>query len=108
MYIGLHVNYPLLLPEFNETGIFATNFRKNTQMKNFVKIRPVKVELFHADRQADRRIDMTKLIVAFRNFSNAPKNIRLQNSFICYYVFSLSYLILSLPNKMMEACIASP
>jgi hypothetical protein len=28
------------------------------------------VELFHADG----RIDMTKLIVAFRNFSNAPQN----------------------------------
>ena len=26
-------------------------------------------ELFHADRRAD----MTKLIVAFRNFANAPK-----------------------------------
>jgi len=26
--------------------------------------------LFHADR----RTDMTKLIVAFRNFANAPKN----------------------------------
>jgi hypothetical protein len=27
-------------------------------------------ELFHADR----RTDMTKLVVAFRNFANAPKN----------------------------------
>jgi hypothetical protein len=35
-----------------------------------MKIRPVGAELFHADR----RTDMTKLIVAFRNFANAPKN----------------------------------
>jgi len=35
-----------------------------------MKIRPVRAELFHADGQ----IDMTKLIVAFRNFVNAPKN----------------------------------
>jgi hypothetical protein len=35
-----------------------------------MKIRPVEAELFHADR----RTDMTKLIVAFRNFANAPKN----------------------------------
>jgi len=38
---------------------------------NFTKIRPVGAELFHADRQTD--ITM-KLIVAFRNFANAPKN----------------------------------
>jgi hypothetical protein len=34
-----------------------------------MKIRPVGAELFHADGQTD----MTKLIVAFRNFANAPK-----------------------------------
>jgi hypothetical protein len=34
-----------------------------------MKIRPVGAELFHADRETD----MTKLIVAFRNFANAPK-----------------------------------
>jgi len=40
-----------------------------------MKIRPVGAELFYADGQttADRRIDMTTLIVIFRNFSNAPK-----------------------------------
>jgi hypothetical protein len=35
-----------------------------------MKIRPKETE-FHADR----RTDMTKLIVAFRNFANAPKKI---------------------------------
>jgi len=35
-----------------------------------MKIRPVGAELFHADG----RIDMTKLIVTFRNFPNPPKN----------------------------------
>jgi len=49
-------------------------------MKYFVKIRPMRVELFHSDRQADRRTDMKKLIVAFRNFPNAPKN----NNFLCH------------------------
>jgi hypothetical protein len=39
-----------------------------------MKIRPVGAELFHADIQTDRRTDMAKLIVAFRNFANAPKN----------------------------------
>jgi hypothetical protein len=36
-----------------------------------MKIRAVGAE-FHADRRADGRSDMTKLIVAFRNFTNAP------------------------------------
>jgi len=42
---------------------------------DFIKIRPVGTELFHADRRTcGERTDMTKLIVAFRNFANAPKN----------------------------------
>jgi hypothetical protein len=35
-----------------------------------MKIRPVGAELLHVDRQTD----MMKLIVGFRNFTNAPKN----------------------------------
>jgi len=35
-----------------------------------MKIRTLKAEVF----RADRRIDLTKLRVAFRNFANAPKN----------------------------------
>jgi len=50
-----------------------------------MKIRPVEAELFHVDRrtdgrteghterQTDRHTDMTKPIVVFRNFVNAPK-----------------------------------
>ena len=40
----------------------------------FHQICPVGAESFHADRQADGRTDMTKLIVAFRNFANTPKS----------------------------------
>jgi hypothetical protein len=36
-----------------------------------MKICPVGAELFHADR----RTEMTKLIVAFHDFANAPKNV---------------------------------
>jgi hypothetical protein len=28
MYIGLHVKYPLFVSDFNETGIFSTDFLK--------------------------------------------------------------------------------
>jgi hypothetical protein len=44
-----------------------------------MEIRPVGAELFHADR----RRDMTKLMVAFRNFANSPKNL---------YICSISIL----------------
>ena len=38
-----------------------------------MKIRPMGAELFHADRQTD----MTKIIVCFRSFADAPKTLKL-------------------------------
>jgi len=49
---------------------FLGRFSKNTQISNFMKIRPVGAELF---LRTDRRTDMKKVIVAFRSFANAPK-----------------------------------
>jgi len=43
---------------------------------NFIKIRPVGAEFFHAGGKADGRTDMTQLIVALRNFVKAPNNRR--------------------------------
>ena len=54
-------------PLFHETWIFSIDFSKNTQ-KNLIKIPVVGAKYFHADG----RTDMTKLIVAFRNFAKAP------------------------------------
>ena len=56
------MKYPLVLSDFNKTGIFLHRFSNNTQLSNFMKIRPVGAELYHAEG----RTDMTKLIVAFR------------------------------------------
>jgi len=39
-----------------------------------MKIYPVGAE-FHTDGRTDGPTDMTKLIVTFRNFSNASKNV---------------------------------
>jgi hypothetical protein len=40
---------------------------------NFVKIHLVGAELFHMDRQMDRRTDMMKLIGTFCSFAKCPK-----------------------------------
>jgi len=39
-------------------------------MSNLMKIRLVGAELFHADDQEDRHLDITKLTVSFRNMAN--------------------------------------
>ena len=48
---------------------FLDGISKNTEISNFIKIRSVGAELFCADGQ----MDVLTLIVAIRNFANAPK-----------------------------------
>jgi hypothetical protein len=65
MYIGLHVKYPLFLLGFNKIFISSTDFEKYSNMK------------FHENPSSGIRVvpcgrtDMTKLIVAFRNFAKS-------------------------------------
>ena len=68
--IGRNVKYPLFVSYFDETSIFLDRFSKNSQISNFMKIRPVGAELCYADWRTERQ---TKLILAFRNVANAPK-----------------------------------
>ena len=56
MYIGLHVKCPLFLSDFNVTLIFSTNFREML-ISSFMKLRLVRAELLHADKQANRTTD---------------------------------------------------
>ena len=44
-----------------------------------MKIRPVGAELVYADGWTDGQTDMTKSVVAFRSFANAPKNCRVSS-----------------------------
>jgi hypothetical protein len=62
---GLHVKEPLFLLDFNDTWICSTDFWKNVEIQNYVKIFPVGAELFHAERGTDGQID---------NFAKALKN----------------------------------
>jgi hypothetical protein len=53
MYIGLHVQYLLFLSDFNEACIFSTDFRKDNQTPNLMKILPVGAEFVLVDGQTD-------------------------------------------------------
>jgi hypothetical protein len=59
------------MSDFNDAWI-----SKNTQMPNWMTIRPVAVESMTTDGRTDGGTDMTKLIVVFRYFANALKNAR--------------------------------
>ena len=53
---------------------FLDSFSKNARISNYMKILPLVVELFHVEGRTDRQTDVTKLVFAFRNSANAPKN----------------------------------
>jgi len=65
MYVGIYVKCPLFLSDFNKTLIFSTDFRKIPKYQ--ILLKSVWWELRYS-----MQIHMTKLIVAFRNFENAP------------------------------------
>jgi hypothetical protein len=59
MFIGVDVKYSLFLSDFNETWIFSIEIRKMFRFR---------------ENPTDGRTDMTKVIVAFHTFVNAPDN----------------------------------
>jgi len=74
MYIGLHIQYRLFLPDFNETWTFLTDFQKNTQTSYFVKYDVFIQWESSCSMWTDGHTDMTKVIVTISNFAYKPKN----------------------------------
>ena len=64
---------------------YGQSFEK-LQIKNSMKTHPDGADLFHVDR----RTDITKLVVSFRNFANAPK--QMTDSYPCCSVGSIAIL----------------
>jgi len=67
LYIGFHVNYPFFLSYFDDIWILWSDFGKVLKYRISWKSFQWGAGLFNAYR----RTDITKLIVAFRNFANA-------------------------------------
>ena len=72
MYKGLHVKYPLFLSDFNKTGNFSKDFPNI--LKYQISWKTVQWEMSCSTR-TDGRTLRSYLIVAFRNFTKAPKTI---------------------------------
>jgi hypothetical protein len=70
---------PVILVRFLREFNFRDEVSENIQIRNFMKIRSVGGGVFHGDLRTDGRTDrqavMTHLIVAVRNFANAPNKL---------------------------------
>jgi hypothetical protein len=79
MYIGLHVKYPLI-SDFNASLIISTDFSKNSQVSNFMKIPPVEAELFHTD---GRRVRTDEANSHFSQFCENAQQISFIMTMFC-------------------------
>jgi len=91
MYTGL-VTYPFFLPDLDDSRIFLTDLNDSwiflpdlddswiflTDFRNILKYEISRNSVYWEPRfsiRTDGRTNITNLIVAFRNFANAPKNV---------------------------------
>ena len=96
MYIGLHVQYPLFLSEFNETWIFSTDLQR--LLKYPISSRGSWV--VHC-RQTDRCTDLMKLILALYYFVHTSKK-TLQKDVDCSAVMKYEHRKLISTGKQWD------
>jgi len=70
MYTGLYVKYTFFLSDFNKTWIFSAEFRK--RLKSGISWQSVQWEP-SCSKRTEGQTDMTKLMVAFRNYAKSAK-----------------------------------
>ena len=64
-YVSITV--PIILLCFNETWSFSTDFRKNAHRISWISVQWKQTSPLQRHLQTDRRTDMTKPIITFRN-----------------------------------------
>jgi hypothetical protein len=79
---------PIILVRFKLNSSFLDILSKSPHIPNFMKIRQVGAELSHANG----RTDMTRLIIAFLSFANAPKNLTKRSAFISRIKIGIQYV----------------
>jgi hypothetical protein len=90
----------MLFSDFSENSNISTDFRKIPQFQTPRKIRVVGAKLF---RHKDGQTDVTKLIVTFNVFENAPKNSTFCPHsvfmYLCVLYLSQRTVVISLHNN---------
>jgi len=90
--------------DFNETWIFSTDFRKISQL-NFMK--PIEWEpscSMRTDGRTDRQTDMANVMVAFRNFANAPNEWQYMSNISCDFML---LVVITLHEQLVIHCLTA-
>jgi hypothetical protein len=92
MCVDLRVKCPLFLSDVNETRIFSKDFQIYIYILKYQISRKSALWKQSCSMRTDEQTDMTKVIVAFRDFANAFKNVAKLSPL---YTFSKSVLLIS-------------
>ena len=79
-HIRAFMQITVIFVKFGITLNFLNNFSKNTEISNFMKIRPVGAKLFHADGQTDRHDEVDSVFFAI--IRKRPKIIAFWKTFL--------------------------
>jgi hypothetical protein len=96
----------LFLSDFNETWIVSTDFRKNTEMYNFMKIHLLGAEFFHADFQRDKHDEANSCFSQF--YLSAKKKQNPHRKYLIYnhgFTFEILRLVQIMYKNSSSHCV---